>query len=279
MAIDLGDVYRLTFPLYSPSGGLVNATAMALTITLPDGTTTTPTVTNPPVSTGQYLYDYQTVQAGRHAVRWVGTGANPGAHADVFDVRPAAPAYLVSLADIKQQLNMTGTGDDEELRRIIEAATGVVERHLDMAVVRRTVVERRNLGNPTIWGSPGVLQRIPLTTRPILSITSVVSSDGATTWSPANMRVTDSGVVEVLAGSIVWGPVDFTNVVGMQVIPANYTTATAIIVQHIWDTQRGSKGGAHPAGLDTPGAGFTSFGYAIPNRALELLGPQISGIA
>lgn len=277
MAYDLADVVPLTVTIRDAAGAPADGGTVVLTIERPDGTTVTPSVAH--AGTGVYQVDYPPTMAGRHVAQWVCTGANTSGYTDVFDVRPAAPPYIVSLADTKQQLNMTGTSDDEELRRVIEAATAVVERHLDMAVVRRTVVERRSLGNPTIWGSPGVLQRIPLTTRPILAITSVVSADGATTWNPANMRVTASGVVEVLAGSIVWGPVDFTNVVGMQVIPANYTKAAEIIIQHIWDTQRGSKGGAHPAGLDTPGAGFTSFGYAIPNRALELLGPQVSGIA
>lgn len=277
MAYDLADVVPLTITIRDSAGDAADGGTVTLTVELPDGTTVTPTVVHPGV--GQYQVDYPPTMPGRHVAQWVCTGANASGYTDVFDVRPAAPPYLVSLADTKQQLNMTGTADDEELRRLIEAATGVVERHLDMAVVRRTVVERRSLGNPTVSSSPGVLQRIALTTKPILSITSVVSADGATTWNPANMRVTDAGVVEVLAGAVVWGPVDFTNVVGMQVIPANYTKAAEIIIQHLWDTQRGSKGGAHPAGLETPGAGFTSFGYAIPNRALELLGPSISGIA
>lgn len=277
MAYDLADVVPLTVTVRDAAGAPADGGSVVLTIERPDGTTVTPSVTHS--ATGVYQVDYPPTMAGRHVAMWACTGLNASGYTDVFDVRPASPAYIVSLADAKAQLNKTGTTDDEELRGVVEAATGVVERHLDMVVVRRTVVERRDLGNPTIWGSPGVLQRIALTTRPILSITSVTSADGATSWSPANMRVTDSGVVEVLAGSTVWGPVDFTVMAGLQLIPANYTKAAEIIIQHLWDTQRGSKGGAHPAGLETPGAGFTSFGYAIPNRALELLGQSISGIA
>lgn len=277
MAYDLADVVPLTITIRDSSGAPADGGTVVLAIERPDGTTATPAVTH--AGLGVYQVDYVPTMAGRHVAQWVCTGANASGYTDVFDVRRAAPPYLVSLADTKKQLNMTGTADDEEVRGVIEAATGVVERHLDMAVVRRTVVERRTLGNPTVSSSPGVLQRIALTTKPILSITSVVSADGATTWNPADMRVTDAGVIEVLAGSVVWGPVDFTNIVGMQVIPANYTKAAEIIIQHLWDTQRGSKGSAHAGGLDTPGAGFTSFGYAIPNRALELLGPSISGIA
>ncbi len=277
MAFDLADVVPLTVTIRDADGAPADGGSVVLTIELPDGTAATPTVNHAGV--GQYQVDYVPTMAGRHLARWVCTGLNASGYTDTFDVRPASPPYLVSLADAKKQLNMTTTTDDEELREIIEAATAAVERHLDKVVVRRTVVERRNLGNPATSSLPGVLQQIALAARPVISITSVVSADGATSWNPANMRVTDAGVVEVLSGSLVWGPVDWTLVAGMQVIPANYTKAAAIILQHLWDTQRGSQGGAHPAGLDTPGAGFTSFGYSIPNRALELLGPAISGIA
>jgi hypothetical protein len=278
MAVDLGDVIRLNFTNLSPAGAPVTAGVMGVTVTLPDLTTTVVTPVTPD-TTGVYHYDYQTVQPGRHSVRWLGTGANPGAHADVFDVRPASPPYLVSLSDAKQQLNMKATGDDEELRKVVESATAAVERHLDMAVIRRTVVEKRNLGNPGVSRNPGVLQTFTVTKKPVISLTSVVAADGGLTWNVANMRATDAGVVEVLNGAVVWGPVVLTYVAGLAEIPANYTEAAEIIIQHLWDTQRGSKGGAHVGGLDTPGAGFTSFGFAIPNRAMELLGPPVSGIA
>ena len=50
MAYDLGDVATLAVQIKDSTGTLANAGALAATITLPDGTTTTPTVSNP--STG-----------------------------------------------------------------------------------------------------------------------------------------------------------------------------------------------------------------------------------
>lgn len=278
MAVDLGDVYRLNFTNLSPAGAPVTAGVMGVTITLPDNTTT---VVSPIVAdtTGVYHYDYQTVQPGRHTVRWLGTGANPGAGADTFDVRPAAPPYLVSLASAKQQLNITNTTDDEELRQVIEAATAAVERHLDMAVVRRTVVEHRDFGNPSPCLEPGVLQRFTVTKKPVLSLTSVVSEDGTTTWDVSGMKATDAGVVKVLTGAVVWGPVVLTYEAGMQVIPAHYLEAAESIIQHIWQNQRGTQGAPRPGVMDTSGLGFTGFGYSIPNAALELLGERVGGIA
>ena len=73
MAYDLGDVATLAVQIKDSTGTLANAGALAATITLPDGTTTTPTVSNP--STGNYQISYITTQLGRHGIRWVATGA------------------------------------------------------------------------------------------------------------------------------------------------------------------------------------------------------------
>lgn len=268
MAVDLGDVVRLTWTNKSPAGAPVNADAVTLTITLPDGTTTNLSPTNPPATTGQYLYDYQTVQPGRHLLRWVGTGTNPGAHTDMFDVRPAWPAYIVGLADAKLQLNMTTSTDDEELRFYLEAATDVVEDILGRAVIRRTFTEEH-----TAWGE------FMLNWTPVVSLASVATVDGTTTWNVADLHVSKAGVVSAKAGvTAVEGDITVTYTAGETVVRSNWSLAARIIIQHIWDTQRGSQGGAHPAGLETPGAGFTRFGFLIPNRAKELLTGGLAGV-
>lgn len=278
MAYDLGDLVPLTVTIKDAAGAATDATTITLTVTLPDGTTATPTVTNPPATTGVYTYDYPTVQPGRHSYRWTSVGPQ-AAHADVFDVRAAAPPYLTSLADAKKQLNITGSDEDEELRQVVEAATAAVEHHLDMAIARRTVVEHRNLGHPVTSRDPGVVQKFTVTTKPIIALDSVVSADGDTTWDVADMRGTASGVVEVLAGNPVEGPVTITYTAGLALIPANYIEAAEHIIQHIWQNQRGTQGGPRPGGMDTSGLGFASYGYSIPNAALELLGERVGGIA
>lgn len=277
MAYDLADVVPLTVSIKDAAGGPADGGAVVLVVEKPDGTTVTPTVAHPGV--GQYQVDYAPDMPGRHVAMWACTGLNASGFTDVFDVRPAAPPYLVSLADAKAQLNITSTADDEELRKVIEAATAAVERHIDKAIVRRTVVEQRNLGNPAISRTPGVLQSFTATKKPVLSLTSVVSADGLTSWDVSGMRGTDSGVIQVLSGAVVWGPVRLTYVAGMQVIPAECAESAEIIIQHIWENQRGTAGGPRPGGMDTSGLGFTSMGYAIPNAALELLGPSVGGIA
>jgi len=274
MAVDLGDVHPLTVDIKDANGVLANAGTVTLTITLPDLTTVTPAVTNP--STGRYQVDYPTVQAGRHQVRWLATGANASAFVDIFDVRPAFPAYLFSLADAKLQLNSTSTADDEELRTFIEATTAVVERIRNQAIVRRTIVEHRDLGMPPVHGAPGILQHFTLANYPVLSLTSVVAEDGGLIWNVADMKVTPAGVVEVLQGGIVWGPVVFTYEAGMTQVPAECGLGGRVILQHLWETQRGTYGAPRAGGL---GETTTVLGYSIPNRAVELLGSAPSGFA
>lgn len=263
MAVDLGDVYRATFTLTSPGGGLVSSTTMTLTVTLPDGTTTVVTPVTA-VSTGTYQYDYQTVQAGRHQARWVGTGSNPGAYVEVFDVRDSTVPYIISLTDAKQQLNMTGTSDDEELRTFLEAGSLVVARLRGEAIVRQTVVEEHYARG-----------RVALNCPPVLSLTSVVRVDGTFSWTVSDLHVSPAGVVKPKLGLGLYGDIIFTYVAGYTVVPADTALAARIIIQHLWETQRGSRGVPRPGLSD----GVVVAGYAIPNRAVELLGAGTAGVA
>jgi hypothetical protein len=272
VAIDLGDLYRCSFTLKSPDGALVSSGTMGLTITLPDGTTAVVTPVAP-VSAGVYQHDYQTVQAGRHSARWVGTGSNPGAHVEVFDVRPADVPYLVSLQDIKDQTNITNTVSDEELRGYLESATGVVERTLGQAVVKRSRTEEHQIGRGALV----------LNWTPVVAVTALSLVDGTYTWNVNDLHVTPAGVVTAPLKTAPYGHVTVTYTAGMAVVPEEYGLAAKIIVQHLWETQRGTGGGPRAGGLaDTlmsGSGGYSGKGYAIPNRALELLGGGLPGIA
>lgn len=267
MAVDLGDVIRLNFTNLSPAEAPVTAGTMGVTITLPDLTTT---VVSPITAdtTGVYHYDYQTTQSGRHIVRWLGTGANPGSHSEAFDVRSATPLYLVSVADIKQQLNMTGSDDDEELRIYVEGATYLIEDYLGRAVIRRSFTEEH-----TVCGD------MMLNWTPVQSLTSVTTPDGLITWNIGDLHVSPSGVVTAKAGAaILNGNITVTYVAGSSVVPANWSLAARIIVQDLWQTQRGSAGAPFAGGLDMPGAGFTGYGYAMPVKVKQLLTGRLTGV-
>lgn len=268
--IDLGAVEQIAVDVRDASGMLVDPSSATLTLTLPDGSTLTPAVLLPSAIAGKLRVDYVTTQAGRHMWRMV-TTAPTTAYTDVFDVREAAPVAIVSLADAKKQLNIDAadTADDDEIRGMIAGASLAVERELGTIVSRRSFIERRTAD------SDG---RVLLSNVPVLAVTSVVSSDGATTWTVDNLDVDEAtGLVAAKTGASLAGDIDFVYTAGLRIVPDDYQLATSIIVQHLWETQRG-RGGAVPGGSQEPEY-MTGRGFALPRRALELLDTTLPGIA
>ncbi|MHC3392091.1 head-tail connector protein [Streptomyces lavendulocolor] len=264
MPYDLGDVVPLGTTVRDAAGALANAGAMTLTITLPDATTV---VVSPvtPASTGIYAYDYPTAQAGRHTVRWVASGINAGAYTDSFDVREASPPAILSLADAKRHLKKTGTDDDDEIRSWVESITAGIET-LCGAVIVRTVTERYDVRRTAT---------IALRTTPVLSIISVTPVlTAGTAYVVDDLDVDeDTGIVQRLDGGSMTGPLRVTYTVGRRVVPAALTSAARIILQHLWRTRQGParpQRGVDDYDVTEPAAGF---GYAIPNRALQLMEP------
>lgn len=266
MPFDLGDTARLSAECRGPDGELVNAGAVTLTVTLPDGTASVMTP-DAPASQGLYVHDFVTTQPGRHSVRWVWSAPST-AYTDMFDVRPAEPELIISLADAKAHLNLVSSRDDDELRGWLESVTAAVEHYVG-AVVRRTVSETHSL--PMAGVRAFVLHH-----SPVLDITSVANLSGGQAIAAADLHVDPAtGIVRRAAGGLMWGPVVVTYTVGRQAVPAAVRSAALIILQHLWRTQRGSTagpvlGGADDASVAEPIAGI---GYAVPYRALQLMEP------
>jgi hypothetical protein len=173
--VDLGDTPRFKADLTNGSGVLTNASSVTLTITLPDGTTATPTVSNPPAVTGQYFYDYQFTQLGRYLGCWLFTmaGGATTAHYNSFDV-DSLP--LVTTDEAVRHLRaggiITSENDLEELQWLCMVAQDAIERDLGRITTRRTVVESHDGGVGTI-----ILRKTP-----VLSVTSL--TEGGVTVSP-----------------------------------------------------------------------------------------------
>lgn len=266
MPYDLGDVVTLTEEISDSAGDPANAGTVTLTVGLPDGTEVTVPITNTPV--GHYQANYPTVQAGRHTVRWLATGVNARATTDMFDVRPASPEYLISLATAKDQCKISRTDptQDERLREFVEAAAYVIENHRKEALIRRTVTEYQHIRTPA--------SRLLLQVTPAISLSSVRTMDSAATWDVAGLTLTPLiGLVRGKSGQVTFsGNVEIVYVAGRAIIPANFTLAARIIVQHLWETTRGNaRTGVFPGAQDDTTEIF-GMGFAIPNRALELLG-------
>jgi hypothetical protein len=256
---DLGDTVPLGVAIRDANDALVTPGAIVLTITLPDGTSVTPTPAT--VSTGLYTADYVPVQAGRHLVRWT-TTTPATAFTDTFDVDEAAPPLIIGLEEAKDFLNITDTSQDEELRAMIEGVTAVVESGDGKdfpgvgPVVRRTVT--------TVVRADGSCYEYPLPTTQILSLTSGAYLDGGGSVSLTGYTFDDSILRAPYGGYLPSAPWTLTYVVGRPSLPSNIRMGALEILKLAWASQRG---GDQPAflvsfralawlGSETPALGF-----------------------
>src|SRR3954468_24475028 len=97
MTYDIADSVPIAWDVRDAAGVLTNASTVALTVTLPDGTTVTPAVPAPSIA-GEYRVTYIPALEGRYEWREVTTVPNT-AYQDVFVVRGTVSPALISLQD------------------------------------------------------------------------------------------------------------------------------------------------------------------------------------
>lgn len=263
MSFDLGDPVPLSVTITNAAGVPENAGNVALTITLPDGTTHIEA--SVPGTAGAYGYDYETVQAGVHRVRWLATGINACAFSDVFDVEPAENAPFISLADARQHLNKT-PADDEQLRWFVGAACQVIEDRMG-AVSPRTVTA-------DVSARRGV---IVLPDRPVISVVSVVRLPGGEVVPPADaLAGTDGYKLKNSEGVLLvpaWcGDARVTTRVGRSPLTQNFRLAGLDLIRHLWQGSQHNGGGGRPMLSDSDAIAASVRPYALPYRVMELLG-------
>lgn len=271
MTYDLGGVAVLTYTATDVNGTAVNAATCTLTITLPDGTTDGPhTLTG---TSGVYTYYYTTTQPGRHQVRFVATGTpgpglGAGALDDVFDVYGPVQT-LISLADSKKLLRVSAALFDDDLRFFNEAVTSFIDKYCG-PMIPRMVTERYTAGARTL-----MLRTLPVYVpagqpHPIVSITPVLTY--GVPYPDLSLLSVDQHTGEIMHTvglPFFYGSYDIVYWAGRQVIPPNVLLAAQVILKHMWAQERG---GGRPT--TTPGASddvSVLYGFAVPNRALELL--------
>jgi len=262
----VGSVVTLTTQVADSAGTLVDPAGITLTIQLPDATTVGP-FTLPDVvheGTGLYRYDYTTTTPGRHIARWASTTPT-GVDEEPFEVAAEwAEAGVLSLREGKKQLNIAedDTDYDEEIAGFIRSVTEICERFKG-ALARTTHVEKHQGGH-----------LIALLHAPVLSVTSVVSvQTGAVAQNVADLDVDGpTGIVQRLDGGYMCGPLRVTYTAGRTSIPPNVRQAALILLQHMWETQRGTQGGVRVGWSDE--VYDPRFGFSVPRRVLELLGDQ-----
>lgn len=187
-------------------------------------------------------------------------------------------ADLITLQDAKDFLRITGTSDEAELQEFVDAASATAE-FFTGDLLGATYTEVHDGGDAAIY------------TRhtPIKSVTSLTEYVGSITYTLTNQPLGQSvdawgytiddpqagRIVRRSASGIVWrfapgvGNVTITYATGVTTIPPQVMLAVKLIIRHLWTTRRG------PMPLQSMSDDTTSqvagIGYAIPNRAIELL--------
>jgi len=259
-------------PNQDSSAVLVNPTTAQLTVSLDGSVVVTPTITVPPATTGSFTYTYPTTLPGRYVGRWLFgfANGNTATHVETFNVQDTDPGYIISLPGAKKHLNIpvTSTSDDDELLDWIAGITRVVEFYTG-AIVPRTVVEYQKSARV-----------IRLNQRPVISITSITPYGiSGSSYGPSQVKVTDDGAVRLLTGGWIggYGDLEITYKAGRHSVPPNCVQAAKIILAHLWETQRGPGGSPLTGGDEV--SFVPGFGFAVPNRAIEMLRPDDEGPA
>ena len=227
--VDLGDPLPLQVTIYNAAGVAENATSVVLTLTLPDGTTATPTVTAQ--GSGVYTAAYTPTTRGRFIAAWVASGTNACAVVDVHTVQDPAAA-IVGLAEAQSYLGETRDSQQDAVRDVLDAASDVVKNYTGRVWRRQSVVETYDGGRATI----------PLRSTPVLSVTSVTENGTATTNYTLDQA---SGLLHkgttTSGGTWLWGRqnVVVTYLVGASSIPGPVRRAVLSVARKMWDAPQG----------------------------------------
>lgn len=179
---------------------------------------------------------------------------------------------IVTLNEAKQALRITDFDSDEELQGYVDAVTSVVEDFKGITIEQKTFADEMLLSGASSF---------VLAHTPVLSVTAVATVDGVTSWDVSNLHVSaETGGVTVLAGPALSGLVRVTYDAGYATadVPARYKRGAIVILQHVWETQRG-VGGARPGILGPEETYDPRYSFSIPRKALEWLGNPIPGVA
>lgn len=263
-----GQRATLSTTVKDASGTLTDATAV-LTMTAPDGSITTPTVTHDGV--GLYSSAVTFDQIGDWLRVWSTSGTIV---ADDFDqIHVIAPTLrIVGLAEVKEHGNITSTANDRELLDFIGTAQQMIEELVGPTVPQTftdtftTDVPRRYGddyvrhvgGHPTLW----------LSRQPVMSVTSIAENGSTVDPSLYSLNLQD-GTVARLDRRHWYDGATAVYRAGRNPIPEGIRWAAKELVIHLWRSTQAQRGGrARGDATDQVVAG-----YGIPNRVKEALSP------
>lgn len=268
-AIETGESYTSTFVLTDVSGNYIDATVV-LTVTLPNQTTVTPSVTHD--SLGHYHVDYTLALEGLYKFQWTSTGPSTSK----TDYVPVSTfRSIVSVDDVKAFINYgSSTSNEKEslLRQVMMSVTELVEEVVGTCVIRTFTNER--------VGSTMTARVLKLTHGPLLNETSITSISSVRQNGPVWTQALNEFIVYPDSATVelenqmpfYYGPWKATYTAGRAVISQKIQLAALEICYDMWATQR-------PYGADAlePGPSETATwenlvaSYKIPPHAMAML--------
>jgi hypothetical protein len=249
----------LAIEVYNSSGALANAGAVSLDISLDGVSLATLTPTNP--ATGKYqVSTYIAAASGLHVATWTLSGANAGSKVQSFYVDSASASVgIVSLAEVKNHLNIKQNTYDDKLNDLILTAASICESSEGTGITwRRTVVTNEI---HSVSGSTFSVHR-----RPITSLTTIVV-DGVTGSVADYDFDAGTGIVTAYAVTITGTRgrnVSISYVAGGGAIPRSIRDGNLEHVRFLYGIYRGGSGLPRTAEPDYTQIG----GYLIPNRVV-----------
>lgn len=219
-------------------------------------------------SLGKYRVklDDEIATIGHSVLRWTTTGPGAGVKTDEIDVYDPFASELLTLLDGKKYLGIApeNTEHDDEVESFIRALTPAVEFFagpVEPKTVRRTVVGQ---------------YEIVLPLAPVISITSITSYGSVLDVADFTLD-SDTGIVRYTDASLVFpiGRVDVIFVPGRRVIHEGISHGAKVILDHLWETQRGRGSSGYTSKNRTGDTTFIpALGYSVPNRAIQMLKPH-----
>jgi uncharacterized phiE125 gp8 family phage protein len=185
---------------------------------------------------------------------------------------------VVPLDDLKAHLNLPdGVTDEAELHEVLDAAVDVVTDLIGPLTPGPVTEVHRNVHSGTL-----VLRRMPV--GELVSVSARYGTAAANPLTLSDYELDpDTGIVRLHSGAWFRGTFVVEYTTGLTAMPAAVRLAILIVAAHLYETQRmpGQSRDSLPAGFGgqdgIPDVNLPGRGFAIPNRAQELLQPYMMG--
>ena len=148
---DVGDRRNVEYLVYNAAGALTNATVV-LTVTAPDGTTSTPSVTN--ASTGTYTAVVTLSSAGLWTWKWAASGTVVDVAYDSILAADPAPVTYATVPDLKATLGLTDTSLDAQLSDCLDTSSRWIDQHCDRVFYAQSTATARYFHPRDAWCTP-----------------------------------------------------------------------------------------------------------------------------